>query len=105
MQLLKRTVYCGTVTQEHIEQTIILNGWVHRRRDHGGVIFVDLRDRTGIVQIVFNPGVDAQVAEQAHALRSEYVIAVQGIVIARASGMANDKIATGQVEIKVTSLQ
>lgn len=105
MQLLKRTVYCGQVTETHLDTDIILNGWVARRRDHGGVIFVDLRDRAGIVQLVFDPTSHPEAAEMAHALRSEFVIAVRGTVIKRAPAMTNDKLATGQFEVKVSTLQ
>jgi aspartyl-tRNA synthetase len=105
MQFIKRTVFCGEVTQAHLGQTIALNGWVQRRRDHGGVIFVDLRDRTGIVQLVFDPQADATLAQAAHTLRSEFVIAAEGAVIHRAPEAVNEKIATGKFEIKITSLQ
>lgn len=105
MQLLKRTVYCGQVTQSHLNTDINLNGWVVHRRDHGGVIFVDLRDRTGLVQLVFDPTTNPEAAQAAHALRSEFVIAVGGTVVQRAPGMVNDKLATGSLEIKVSTLQ
>ena len=105
MQLLKRTVYCGNVTEAHLDKPITLNGWVARRRDHGGVIFVDLRDRTGLVQLVFDPKLHPTTAEQAHALRSEFVIAIQGTVVARAPGMVNEKLPTGRFEVKVATLQ
>lgn len=105
MSLLKRTVYCGNVSEQHINSVITLNGWVHKRRDHGGVIFVDLRDRTGMVQLVFDPNLNAHVVAEAHALRSEFVIAVQGTVVARTQAMVNEKLATGTIEIQVSSLQ
>lgn len=105
MSLLKRTVYCGNVSEQHINSVITLNGWVHKRRDHGGVIFVDLRDRTGMVQLVFDPNLNAHVVAEAHALRSEFVIAVQGTVVARTQAMINEKLATGTIEIQVSSLQ
>jgi len=105
MQFTKRTIYCGQVTKEHLNNEVSLNGWVARRRDHGGVIFVDLRDRTGIVQLVFDPTFAAQATEEAHALRSEFVIAVKGTVIERAPGAVNPKMATGHFEVKITSLQ
>lgn len=105
MQLLKRSIYCGQVSQEHVDTTVTLNGWVNRRRDHGGVIFVDLRDRTGIVQLIFDPTVNPETTELAHSIRSEFVIAIQGTVTPRSPGMVNEKLATGHIEVKVTTLQ
>src|SRR5438034_11719182 len=105
MQLLKRTVYCGQVTQSHLNTHISLNGWVARRRDLGGLIFVDLRDRTGLVQLIFDPVKSPQATEAAHALRSEFVIAVRGTIANRAPGMANEKLATGRFEVHVSELQ
>lgn len=105
MKFLKRSSYCGEVSESHIQQTVILNGWVHRYRDHGGVIFIDLRDRTGIVQVVFDPAHNAEAAQQAHALRSEYVVALSGIVTSRAPEMVNHKLATGKIEIQGSTLQ
>ncbi|MBM3893449.1 aspartate--tRNA ligase [Candidatus Dependentiae bacterium] len=105
MQLLKRTAFCGQVTKEFLGKTVTLNGWVHRRRDHGGVIFVDLRDRSGLVQLVFNPvSCSAETADIAHTLRSEFVIAVQGTVIARSAEAINEKLTTGHIEVHVSSL-
>ncbi len=104
MQLLKRTVYCGQVNNLQLNTEVIVNGWVAKRRDHGGVIFVDLRDRTGIVQLVFDPQADAGIVQAAHALRSEFVIAAKGVVVARAPEAVNDKVATGHWEIKVSEL-
>lgn len=105
MQFFKRTVYCGQVNKSHLNKEIYLNGWVARRRDLGGLIFVDLRDRTGIVQLIFDPQVNATLTQQAHVLRSEFVIAVKGTVANRAQGMINDKLPTGQFEVHVTHLQ
>ncbi len=95
---------CGTLNKEAIEQTVILSGWVHRRRDHGGLIFIDLRDRYGLTQLVFDPQVNSNAHEQADTLRSEWVISVTGKVIARAEGMANPKLPTGEIEIEVSAL-
>ena len=101
MQFLKRTVYCGQVNETHLSKRITLNGWVARRRDHGGLIFVDLRDRTGIVQLVIDPQATPALAELAHTLRSEFVLAAQGTVINRAPGAVNEKLATGKLELAI----
>ena len=100
---MKRSMYAGRVREEHIGQEITLKGWVARRRDLGGLIFIDLRDREGIMQLVINPEkVSAEVMATAESLRSEYVIEVTGQVVAREQ--ANDKLATGAVELNVTAL-
>lgn len=100
---MKRSMYAGRVREEHIGQEITLKGWVARRRDLGGLIFIDLRDREGIMQLVINPEkVSADVMATAESLRSEYVIEVTGQVEAREQ--ANDKLATGAVELNVTAL-
>lgn len=100
-----RTHYCGELRKEHVGQRVSLNGWVNRRRDHGGVIFVDLRDRTGLVQIVFNPEtVDAGTFAAAEKLRSEFVINVLGEVRPRLEGNANPNLATGEIEVIVDEL-
>jgi len=101
----RRTHDCGSLRPEHVGRQVVLMGWVQRRRDHGGLIFVDLRDREGITQIVFDPQADAEAHETAHALRSEYVIAVQGTVRARPEGMANPKLRTGEIEVLVYDLK
>jgi aspartyl-tRNA synthetase len=99
LKTLKRTNACGGLRKEHVGQTVVLMGWVNSRRDHGGLIFVDLRDREGIVQIVLNPN-DAKTAV-AKDLRTEFVVAVQGVVRIRPAGMTNSKVATGEVEVEV----
>ena len=100
---MKRSMYAGRVREEHIGQEMTLKGWVGRRRDLGGLIFIDLRDREGIMQLVINPEkVSAEVMATAESLRSEYVIEVTGQVAAREQ--ANDKLATGAVELNVTAL-
>lgn len=100
---MKRSMYAGRVREEHIGQEITLKGWVGRRRDLGGLIFIDLRDREGIMQLVINPEkVSAEVMETAESLRSEFVIEVTGQVAAREQ--ANDKLPTGAVELNVTTL-
>lgn len=103
LKTLKRTHYCGKLRQEHVGQTVVLMGWVDVRRDHGGLVFIDLRDREGIVQIVLNPSNPEM--QSAQALRGEFVVAIQGTVRARPEGMKNSKIPTGEVEIDVTRAQ
>lgn len=99
-----RTHYCGDVSEQYLHQTVTLCGWVHRRRDHGGVIFIDLRDRTGLVQVVFQPE-KTELFQAAEKLRNEYVICVIGKVIARPEGMINPELHTGKIEVIVDQLQ
>jgi aspartyl-tRNA synthetase len=101
---LRRTHRCGELRREHVSQQVVLMGWVHRRRDHGGVIFIDLRDREGMVQVVFNPQRAAEAHTKASRLRSEYVIAVSGTVGERPTGSANPNLSTGDVEIMAADL-
>ena len=98
-----RSHYCGHLNESHVDQEVTLTGWVHRRRDHGGVIFVDLRDREGLLQVVFDPDAPELFA-QAERLRSEFVVRVQGRVRLRPAGTANADLATGQVEVYGTGL-
>ncbi len=93
-----RTHYCGEVTESLIDQEVTVCGWVHRRRDHGGVIFIDLRDREGLLQVVYDPDIEDAFAT-AESVRNEYVLQVKGLVRFRPEGTKNDKLATGQVEI------
>lgn len=93
-----RSHYCGTLGTDHIGQQVTLNGWIDRRRDHGGVIFLDLRDREGIVQVVFDPDTEEHFA-RADKVRGEYVIQVKGIVRARGEAVVNPNMATGKIEI------
>jgi aspartyl-tRNA synthetase len=97
----QRTCYCGQVGREHVGRSILVAGWVQKRRDHGGMVFIDLRDREGMVQLKFNPESDPQAHEAAGALRSEFCIAVRGDVAPRPDDMINPKMATGMVEINV----
>lgn len=101
----KRTHYCGALERSHVGKEVVLMGWVHRRRDHGGVIFVDLRDREGLVQIVFNPDEDHVSHGEAHRIRSEFVIAVRGMVRQRPEEMENPDLKTGQIEVMVFELE
>lgn len=101
----KRTHYCGSLSAQDIGKEVVLMGWAHRRRDHGGVIFVDLRDREGIVQIVFNPDTNPGVHANAHAIRSEFVLAVAGTVRKRPEGMENPALKTGKIEVLVNDLK
>lgn len=101
----KRTTYCGLVTEAFLGQEITLKGWVNNRRDLGGLIFVDLRDRKGIVQVVFNPAFSEEALKIAETVRSEYVVEVQGTVTKRDPETVNPKIKTGQVEVQVTNIK
>ncbi|MGH2370538.1 MAG: amino acid--tRNA ligase-related protein, partial [Chloroflexota bacterium] len=97
----KRTHTCGQLRGTDAGRRAILQGWVHRRRDHGGLIFIDLRDRYGLTQIVFNPAVSAQAHELAATLRSEYVVSAEGDVATRPAGTENPHLPTGEIEVLV----
>lgn len=101
----KRTTYCGLFTEEFLNEKVTLKGWVHNRRDLGGLIFVDLRDREGIVQIVFNPDFSEEALQVAETVRSEYVVEVEGVVTKRDAETINPKIKTGQVEVQVSNIE
>jgi len=101
----KRTHFCAAITEKDLKKEVILMGWVQRRRDHGGVIFVDLRDKTGLVQVVFDPSISKQAHERADYLRAEWVIAVKGRVRHRPQGMENPKLATGYFEVAVNEIK
>jgi len=100
-----RTHTCGQLTKKEINQEVILCGWVHSRRDHGGIIFIDLRDRYGLTQIAFDPQVSKKAWQTADKVRSEWVIRVKGKVAARPKEMINPKIKTGQIEIKAQEIE
>jgi aspartyl-tRNA synthetase len=102
---MRRTHTCCELGADDVGAEVVLMGWVQRRRDHGGVIFVDLRDREGLTQVVFNPEVSSKVHEKAHVLRSEYVIGIRGKVEKRLEGMTNPKLKTGEIEIFATELK
>jgi len=101
----KRTHYAGNVSADLVDKTVILMGWAHRRRDHGGVIFVDLRDREGIVQVVFNPEISPNAHCEAQRIRSEFVLAVRGKVRRRPEGMGNPEMKSGAVEVMAEELE
>ncbi|TWL33688.1 aspartate--tRNA ligase [Bacillus paralicheniformis] len=99
-----RTYYCGEITEKAIGESIVLKGWVQKRRDLGGLIFIDLRDRTGIVQVVFNPDVSKDALETAESIRSEYVLDITGKVVAREEATVNPNLKTGIIEIQAESV-
>jgi aspartyl-tRNA synthetase len=101
----KRSYYCGEPRADGVGKELILTGWVHSRRDHGGVIFVDLRDRSGLCQVVFNPAVSPMAHEKAKQIRSEDVIAVRGTLARRTPETVNPNLATGEVELMVSELR
>src|SRR4051812_32717839 len=103
--MLKRTQTCGDLNSKHVGQTVILNGWVDTRRDHGGLVFIDLRDRYGLTQVVFEPEQGAALMAAAHDLRTEYVIGVKGTVTPRLPGKENPRLKTGSIEVKATELE
>ena len=103
--MLLRTHACGALGLELVGQKVTLNGWVNRRRDLGGVIFVDLRDRSGIVQVVFHPEFSAEAMEVADRLRNEYVIGVQGVVVERDPETVNPKLKTGKIEVRAEQVE
>lgn len=98
----RRTHDCGTLRKKDVGATVTLSGWVHRRRDHGGLIFIDLRDRYGLTQLVFDPNKNKEAHAQAEKLRQEWVITASGTVIPRSQGMENPNLATGEIEVEIT---
>lgn len=105
MHTFRRTHHCGALKSSDIKSLVNLSGWVNRRRDHGGLIFIDLRDRFGVTQLLFDPKQSPAAHAIAEKLRSEWVISVQGKVIARQEGMVNPKIPTGEVEVAVETIE
>src|SRR4029453_2526657 len=95
---MTRTDYCGRIDRRYLDQTVTVTGWVHRRRDHGGVIFVDLRDREGLLQVVCDPD-RAETFAKAETLRNEFCIAVTGRVRARPEGTVNPALSSGEIEV------
>lgn len=104
MSSWKRTIECGLVNEKLLDKEITLNGWVTKRRDHGGLIFIDLRDRTGIMQVVFNPDFEKEAHKLAHSLRSEFVVSIHGKVVNRSSETINEKMPTGKWELQADKL-
>ena len=105
LEAMRRTHHLNELGAADVGREVVLMGWVQRRRDHGGVIFVDLRDREGITQVVFNPAVDPQVHAKAHVIRNEYVLGVRGTVDRRPEGMVNSNLGTGEIEVTVRELK
>ncbi len=103
--MLKRTKYCGEVNNTDVGKEVIISGWLATRRDHGGIIFLDIRDRQGIVQVVFDPAINSELHTKAHKLRNEYVVGIKGKVRKRPEGTENPKIKTGEVEIVAEELE
>lgn len=101
---MERTDYCGKITRTFLNQMVTIMGWVHRRRDHGGLIFIDLRDREGWIQVVFNPKVAEEAHKLAHEIRPEYVLKVSGVVSLRPPGTENPQLQTGQIEVVAREL-
>lgn len=102
---MKRTMYCGEVRPLHEQETVTVKGWVQKRRDLGGMIFVDLRDREGVVQVVFNGEISEEALNKAEKIRSEYIISVTGKVVLRSQGQINKDLSTGDVEIVADSIE
>ncbi|MFH0725427.1 MAG: aspartate--tRNA ligase [Pseudomonadota bacterium] len=102
---MRRTHHCGALNAADVGKEVVLMGWVQRRRDHGGVIFVDLRDKEGLTQVVFNPDRNPEIHKKAHVIRSEYVLGVSGTVTARPEGMQNPNLKTGEIEVMVDELR
>ncbi|HSO19090.1 MAG TPA: aspartate--tRNA ligase, partial [Desulfosarcina sp.] len=102
---MRRTHHCNALNAGDMGKEVVLMGWVLRRRDHGGVIFIDLRDREGITQVVFNPEINPEVHAKAHVIRNEFVLGVRGRVEPRPDGMVNPKLATGEIEVLVDELK
>ena len=100
-----RDAWCGEVMPERVGERLRVAGWVHRRRDHGGLVFVDLRDRSGIVQVVFNPESAPEAHARAHELRSEWVISAEGEVVRRSDETINRDLPTGEVEIRAADFE
>ena len=102
---IKRDHFCGQLSRENVKSKVAVAGWVKRRRDHGGVVFVDLADRSGVVQVVFNPEINEKVHSTGHSLREGWVVAVKGKVVLRPAESVNPKITTGEIEIQAEEVE
>lgn len=102
--MYSRTHSCGELRRDHLNNRVTLTGWIHRRRDHGGLIFIDLRDRFGLTQIVFRPEKNQKLHDEASHLRSEWVVRVEGVVLHRGEGLENPKMETGAIEVEVEEM-
>jgi len=105
MEKMKRTVTCGELNRNHLTDRVTLNGWVHRHRDHGGIKFINLRDRYGITQVVIDADAPVELKNTASELKFEYCIAVQGEVRSRPDNMVNPAMQTGEIEVKAENIQ
>ncbi|MFA5513656.1 MAG: OB-fold nucleic acid binding domain-containing protein, partial [Sphaerochaetaceae bacterium] len=105
MEYKQRTVTCGQLTKEDVDKTVVLNGWVHRNRNHGGINFVDLRDRYGITQLVVDKDADPRLLDVVEKLRMEYCIAAEGTVRLRPSSMINKEMRSGEIEVVLSSIE
>ena len=103
--ILLKSINCGDLSDRNLGERVILSGWVHRRRDHGNLIFIDLRDRAGLVQVVFNPEIAANTHEVAEDLRNEWVVQVIGEVTKRPPGTENHDMPTGTIEVYAEQLK
>ena len=103
--IAERTHKCGELSKSNIDQEVVLKGWVKRSRDHGGLIFIDLRDNSGIAQVVADPVINKDAHGLAESVRSEWVVAVKGKVNARPLDMVNEKISTGEIEVSIFTLE
>ena len=100
-----RSHYCSILNISNLNQEVTLSGWVDTIRDHGNLIFIDLRDKSGVLQVVFNPEVSSDAHDLASNLRSEWVVQIKGIIVKRISGAENDSISTGSVELQASELK
>ncbi|WP_036689945.1 aspartate--tRNA ligase [Paenibacillus tyrfis] len=105
MTTMLKTQHCGTLSKANVGETVTLNGWVQRRRDLGGVLFIDLRDRSGIVQVVFNPAFSGEALAVADRARNEYVLAVRGEVVERDAETVNPNLPTGEIEVRIKEIE
>src|SRR5690554_6115850 len=101
---MSKRIYAGTLKASDVEKHVLLKGWVQKRRDLGGLIFIDLRDKSGLVQVVFNPDHSKEALETAETIRSEYVVEIEGTVVKRDEGTINPNMETGEIEVIALSI-